>query len=610
MRYAADFETTTTSPASVWAWGCCEIAPGSKITRGESLEEFLKYCRKLKSPTVYFHNLKFDSSFLIYYLISAGYKWVDTREEAEDMCFTALISGASEIYNLDVYFRKGEGKSTKKVTFWDSAKILRMPLAEIAENFKLSVKKGHIDYSRHNTPCEVTPEEWEYLDTDVYILRDALIYALDLGLKHMTIGSCALHDFKETIGEKRFNYLFPPPDIETDAAIRKAFQGGYIYINPQYIHHDVFGGAVYDNNGLYSHVLANCPLPYGVPVPFEGEYVPDKDYPLYIQCLRCFFELKPGMLPTIQLRFDPNFKRNQYLESSINTFTKSHDYVNLFLPSPDLEIFFKHYNVTCITYTGGYKFKASDQNFRPWCDKWAGIKEAAEKEGNSAVRMIAKAMQNNLYGKFATNPIITNRRPIISKRRKRVEFEPIEYELCDSSGAPLVDDNGEVQTTPQKVIDPVYIPVGVFVTSWGRNITIKAAQKIHEDSIAKYGESMYIYSDTDSLHVKGFDVPDIPISSKTGDWKIETVFERGRYLGLKRYLLDCFVFDDNGRAITNSYGDTQTRYKIVCSGLPKSAYKNVDFKTFDFGQTYKGRYRPIMVEGGCILQPDDFTIQM
>lgn len=41
---------------------------------------------------------------------------------------------------------------------------------------------------------------------------------------------------------------------------------------------------------------------------------------------------------------------------------------------------------------------------------------------------------------------------------------------------------------------------GSFITAYGRNKTIRTAQKIMDYSLEKYGENRFIYADTDSLH--------------------------------------------------------------------------------------------------------------
>ncbi|MFX3691185.1 hypothetical protein ACJBQV_10245, partial [Streptococcus suis] len=82
---------------------------------------------------------------------------------------------------------------------------------------------------------------------------------------------------------------------------------------------------------------------------------------------------------------------------------------------------------------------------------------------------------------------------------------------------PVLEDNrvklilGDLQTR-----EPVYTAVGVFITSYARNITVRAAQQNFD---------RFIYADTDSLHLLGTELPDIDIHpTRMGAWKQESVF--------------------------------------------------------------------------------------
>lgn len=613
MRYAADFETTTAAPAEVWAWAC-KLIGGKKIAHGTDLESFLVHCMHLKAPTVYFHNAKYDCSFIFYYLLSNGYRVIDNREEREPGTFRALISGSGELYSLELYLEhKG---NLKKVTFWDSLKIFKMSIAELAECFQLKMKKHHIDYSRHNIKCEVSPEEWEYIDIDVNILAAALSKALDAGFEKMTIGSCALNDYKKTISAKRFDYLFPTLSIDADAEIRKSFKGAFVFLNPDCKNKDINQGLVLDTNGLYSYILATKPLPYGVPLKFEGQYKPNAEYPLFIQCFRCFFNLKPGKLPTVQQRYDPSFLRTEYLTSSYSKISDSYEYVDFCMTSPDLILFFEHYDVSCVQWLGGYMFKSCSTLFTEWIAKWDFIKEKADQEGNNSLRYLAKLIVNNLYGKFSQNPVLENRIPVLDERTDTVMFKPKEVPVLDENGDVKVDDNGEVVMTDKIIIDPVYIPVGTFITAYGRLHTIQAAQKM-------YDKGRFIYSDTDSLHLRFDDLPDIPIDpTKLGFWKIENKFEKARYLCPKRYILRLPEKKKHPRISASrakelsscslsrkrfKYYD-KSRLKIVCAGMPDRCKRYVTFKNFRFGAQYDGKFEPLAVPGGTILRPGKFTM--
>ena len=91
--------------------------------------------------------------------------------------------------------------------------------------------------SRNHT---LTKEEKEYIKNDVVIVAKALNVIFSEGLTKMTQGSNALYDFKKIITKKRFEHLFPeiPPDIDKD--LRKAYKGGFTYLNPIYKNKTVF----------------------------------------------------------------------------------------------------------------------------------------------------------------------------------------------------------------------------------------------------------------------------------------------------------------------------------------------------------------------------------
>ena len=605
--YTADFETTTVEPAAVWAWGLCEVGNPENVLLGESLDDFFKTCRGIGNPTLYFHNLKFDDSYILDYLLTHGYTWQKDKKLCSCNDFTTIISDDGKFYGTDIYFSK-KGKHVDKITILDSLKLLNMPVAAVAKAFDLPIKKGCIDYDRHNKPCPVTVEEWEYLKNDVQIMAMALAEMISDGFDKMTIGSCALADYKKDMG-KDFERYFPVLDIDTDSKIRMSYKGGYTFANPENQNKDIGKGIVFDVNSLYSSVMAFRPLPYGVPLEFSGKYQPNNDYPLYVQNLRCFFKLKPNHLPTIQLKNNPFFNSTMYLTSSVNTKTGVDELTELSLTSVDLELFLNHYDIFNVEWVGGYMFKSSTTLFCKWVEKWNKKKIAADKQGNKGKRTIAKLVLNNLYGKFALNPFVGSKYPYYDENEKIVKYKDIEYELCDENGNALRDENGKIKTTNKTVRTPVYIPVGTFITAWARYTTITASQKIHEESIKQTGHSRYLYSDTDSIHLSGFEYPNcIDIDSRElGKWKHESSFERGRFLQAKRYIEDEILID-NGHLMKNGYGDYITELKITCAGMPENCYKYVTWENFKQGTKYIGKLTPKTVQGGVILVPIEFSM--
>ncbi|MBQ1198430.1 MAG: hypothetical protein IIX47_07525 [Spirochaetaceae bacterium] len=302
--------------------------------------------------------------FIIYYLLTHGFKHVIKKEDIEDNTFTTLISDMGQFYSITVYFEK-KNKSYKKVTFIDSLKIIPFSVEDTAKGFNLPISKLTLDYDLPREKGHIlTEHEKEYIKNDVLIMAEALEVMFSDNLEKMTIGSNALTDFKKILNKSKFEHLFPKLDYEIDQDLRKAYKGGFTYLNPIYKEKEVENITVLDVNSLYPSVMYEKLLPFGEPIFFEGEYKEDKVYNLYIQMITCSFEIKKNKIPTIQIKHSMNFKQNEYLTSSNN------EIVCLVLTNVDLKLFFEHYNVKDLKFECGWKFKSLKGIFTKYIDKW------------------------------------------------------------------------------------------------------------------------------------------------------------------------------------------------------------------------------------------------
>lgn len=568
-KFTADFETCTwlENETYVWAWAVCEIGNESNIVIDNNIKSFIDYCYSQKNSTFYFHNLKFDGEFIIYYLLKNGFKHVVKKEDIKDNTFTTLISDMGQFYQITVYFTKGN-KKVHKVTFIDSLKIIPFSVDEIAKTFDLPISKLKIDY---NKPREIghilTEEENEYIKNDVLIVAKALKTLFDENLTYMTEGSNALHDFKSMITKSKYNHLFPKLDYKLDEDLRKSYKGGFTYLNPIYKEKDVENVTILDVNSLYPSVMYEKSLPFGEPIFFDGQYKEDKVYNLYVQMITCCFEIKEGKIPTIQIKNNMSFMPNEYLESSNN------EIVCLVLTNVDLKLFFEQYNVYDLEFVCGWKFKSVKGIFTEYIDKWITRKIEATKSGNKGQRTLAKLMLNSLYGKFATSLDVQSKIPFLT------EDDVVHYELSEEE---------------QK--DGLYLPIASFITAYAREKTIRTSQAIKTYSLEKYGKDMYIYSDTDSIHtnlpieeLKAFcDIDDV----RLGSWKNEGFAKRAKFIRQKSYLEE---IDGN--------------IEITCAGMPKTCYKFVTWDNFKTGFTCGGKLTFKHIKGGVKLVETEFTIK-
>lgn len=575
IRYTADFETTTDpETAHVWSWESCVVGDPDNFCRGIDIESFIEYC-SWEDRIIYFHNLKFDSSYILSYLLTHGYSWSNKRPLKKHE-FSTLISNMGQFYSVTVCF----GDTT--TTFYDSLKLIRLSVEQIAKAYGLTFRKLEIDYDKPRPEGYIpTDEEWEYQHADVAIMSQALHILFAEGLTKITQGSNALWDYKEIIGKKNFKRWFPVLPSEIDAFCRKSYKGGATQVHKIFANQDIGCGITLDVNSMYPWAMYEMFLPFGEPIYYTGKYRQDKLYPLYIQKLSCSFELKEGYIPTIQLKHSGLFRGTDFLESSDGNI------VELTLTSVDLKLFLDHYNVYNVSWISGYKFMQSKNMFKEYIDKWYAIKAQATKDGNKGLRQIAKDMMNSLSGKFGLRPEVQEKIPYYDEK------------LCFKLG--------EVEQR-----DSIYVPVVSFITSYGRDKALRSAQKNYD---------RFIYMDTDSLHLAGTELPtnlDID-STKLGWWDLEKVWVRGYFIRAKTYIEEESVSRETMESMIKSEkaepwqfyevdGDTRI-LNITCAGMPKQCYKYVTYDNFRPSNWFDGKLMPVMTKNGITLVKKVFTIQ-
>lgn len=549
LKLAADFETTT-DPADCRVWAACAVNIDTLKTEhlGNSIDGFFQFLEG-KNTTVYFHNLKFDGEFILHYLLSHGFKHSRTAKEG---CFDTLITDGGIFYSITVWFKQMNKKWSKAVIY-DSLKKLPFSVAQIAKAFQLEDQKLSIDYDAHREPGHVlTEQEEKYVVADCRIVAQALQIQFAQDLKKMTNASDALAGFKAIVSKEKFEYWFPTFPVPLDQDVRRAYKGGYVYLKPEHAGKRGMQGVTFDVNSLYPSVMYDRLLPYGYPKKFTGQYQPDKAFPLYIQRLVCNFELKPGHLPTVQLKNTGRFAPTEYLTTS------DWEPVELVMTNVDLEVFLDHYDVFDLEYLDGWAFRGARGMFKDYIDYWMRVKEI----NTGPLRQLAKLMLNSLYGKFATNPLA----------RKKV---------------PMLDHDGVVHYVlgdPEER-DPVYTPMGAFITAYAREKTIRSGQSVYD---------RFIYADTDSLHLIGSDVPEVldVHPTRLGAWKNEGEFTDSKFLRAKTYM-----------------ETTEAGTKVTCAGMPDNIKAFVTYDTFQYGATFEGKLMPRHVPGGIVLEPTTFTIR-
>ena len=626
-KFVGDFETTIYEGqeyTEVWASALVEFHSDKVIVFG-SIQETIDYLKNIPGHVqVYYHNLKFDGEFWLSFLERNGYKKALVGDD--EFCEVIWKKEKDMLTNEYKYFISDRGlwyyiviKTNKGfIEIRDSLKLLPFSVEEIAKGFNTKAKKLSMEYTKFRyAGCPISEEEKRYIANDVLIVKEALEFMEQNGKTRLTIGSCCFDEFKHQFSNDRFYNDFPNiyeltlnkdkyGSENAGEYIRRAYHGGWCYVKKAVEGKTIGAGCTIDVNGLYSAVMHSNSgniYPIGIPTFWSGNYIPDEaigERKYYFIRIRTRFYLKPGHLPFIHIKGTWLYKGSENLESSDLYYAKDGSYYKrytdfsgeiveaiptLTMTMTDYQLFLEHYDVEDFEILDGCYFQAKKSFFDAYIDKYASMKEKAE---TPAIRTESKLFLNNLYGKMATSP---------SSAFKVGELNQdgsLSYYISLKAGRM-----------------PGYIPVGAAITSYARNVTIRAAQ-------ANYDR--FCYADTDSLHCSGSieDLEGIELDQKAlGKWKHEADFEEARFIKQKTYI------ERSGK-----------EYIIRCAGMPKkskelfaaSITRDFDEKQltdeekefleeertiedFKRGLKVPGRVKPKRIPGGVILVPCSFEIR-
>lgn len=530
-----------------------------------------------------------------------------------------IIYNAGSFYRVDLYlepitYKNSKGKKVtklRKVSLLDSYKIVPQSLQKVSESFlNYKMPKDGIDHSIIRTPnYKLREEEKVYLFEDVKVLKEFIKLARVEGIEvnsnyklyfnKMTTAGQALNEFKKLLLEsyesgsfkdieglvdsfselekhkkklqergKNFNAtkdtvftsVFPQLHPNVDCYLRQSYFGGITWKNKKLIdnleaNNIPLKGLVYDVNSLYPSVMRTRLLPYGKPLYYDGMYnslpnvIKDK-YPLYIQKIRVkVFNIKPGKMPNIQIRESLQFKgseyqsSNRYFDKSLNKF-KYEECIFTFT-NVQLERFLDTYELPLgIEYIDGYCFKGSYGLFNDYIDTFMELK----KTGTGARKSTAKLMLNSLYGKFGTNPM---------KEERIVQVE---------GGVFSTTNKNECDETIEYLSNSVYLPMASFITAYARDVLLNAVNSVFD---------RFLYCDTDSIHILGFEIPNIEIHNKNlGAWKLEGKFIEAKYIGAKRYA-EKMVIQEKSKYFKN-VKHFKLNWDIKCCGVSADIVKKLD----------------------------------
>ena len=645
--FSCDFETTVydgQESTEVWASACVELfSEDVKILH--SIDETFDYFKSLKSNIIaYYHNLKFDGSFWLSYLITEkhfaqaytpiGDKDTDIEWKHEkDMLsntFKYSISEQGQWYSIIIRVGK------YFIEIRDSLKLLPFSVKRIGESFGTKHKKLEMEYKGFRyAGCEITEEEKKYIANDVLVVKEALEIMFSEGHKKLTIGSCCLDEYKRICKKSvknalSYDEMFPDLyaiDIDKDVYkyptagdyVRRSYKGGWCYLVKGKENRIFHNGTTADVNSLYPSMMSSESgnyYPVSIPHFWTGNYIPDEakiGNRYYFVRIKTRFYIKENMLPFIQIKNTLLYKGTEALESS-DVYDKSTGkyythYTDengnlqdtrreLVLTMTDFQLMQEHYYLVDFEILDGCWFYAEKGIFDEYIEKYKKIKL----ESKGAKRELAKLFLNNLYGKMASSTDSSFK---------------LAYEKEDGSIGFLL--------VPEANKTPGYIACGSAITSYARNFTIRAAQA-NFYGVDKPG---FTYADTDSIHC------DLPADKITGIkvhdknfccWKLESGWDYGWFVRQKTYIEH--IVSEDGEKIDSPF------YNVKCAGMPKRS-KDLFIKSmtgegnlgeltpeesefikvkrgltdFKIGLRVPGKLLPRQIKGGVVLTPTSYEMR-
>lgn len=574
--FVGDFETTVYKGqvnTEVWASACVEMFT-EDVHIFHSIGEQFDYFVSLGAHVVcYYHNLKFDGSFwLSYLLVDLGFKQATKKlsENSQDIrflppkdmpnnSFTYSISSMGHWYRITIKVHD------KIIEFRDSMKLLPFSVKKIGKSFGTKHKKLEMEYTGFRyAGCEITPDEQEYIKNDILVIKEALEIMYTEGHKRLTIGSCCLAEYKKSVGGKTYKRYFPQLyDIPIDksfgdktagAYIHKSYHGGWCYLAKGKDKKLYKQGTTADVNSLYPSMMSSESgnmYPIGEPTFWKGNFIPDiavDGLHYYFVRFKTRFYLRDGKLPFIQIKNTLTYRATEMLETSDRYnredgkyYTQYYDFdgnlqeaiVTMTMTMIDFKLFTEHYELVDFEILDGCYFNAAVGIFDEYIEKYKQIKIHSK----GAQRELAKLFLNNLYGKMASSQS-SNFKIAYIKDDKSIGFY--------------------TQIANDK--EAGYIAVGSAITSYARNFTIRAAQQNY------YGPDKdgFIYADTDSIHcslppeqIKGIKVHPTDFCC----WKLESCWDTGFFVRQKTYVEH--VIAEDCEPVEKPY------YNFKCAGMPE-----------------------------------------
>ncbi len=453
-------------------WGKVYIATGENMV-AEMFEVVLQHP---KPHIWYSHFAQYDWRYFLDYLTESGLE------------LTIGMRTDTDIYQIIIENEDGES-----VVLRDSYALWNSPLEKLATTFCPEIPKLEIDIE-HFDPKN--PDHIAYAKRDVEILLVGLPKLFDLIDENFqvvagaTTAGTAVRAWQKSLD---FDLIFDASTYgPTELFIREAYYGGLVFLTDTNTHEDC---KTWDINSSYPSVMCDKGVPYGRCVRVEEYEI--EGMGIYRCKVRAPDNLRVAILPSRDKNGSMRWYHGEFETCATNVeinFAILHGYELL-------EV---------------YEGLVFEQTVFPFNDMVEHCKFLRETFKGKATEMVAKLMQNSLYGKFGA-------------RRERTKIMNVKS-MCeeDFEDAVAYDDSGKWFIKHENDEDMQCLPQwAVFITAHARIKLLTAVYAIGPENV--------LYGDTDSITVKGGFEYTIDSGSKYGQWKLEKEWSSFRAIAPKVY---------------------------------------------------------------------------
>ena len=465
---------------------------------------------------VFYHNLQFDGSFILNWLLK--HKWKQTLKQ-DEKTFKPLL-GHKEFHLLlsgGKFFRLTFKWKGTTLIFVDSLKILPQSIETLGELIGYKKLNDDIDYKQFKINKQHNyPQKWlDYLKRDCEILAKILEHFFineELKLKSLTIGSISYSHIKSIIADKTKGF-----NIKDFIYFNQWYRGGLCFPSMNY-----FAKWAYKPNkikmvdacSMYPSQMIK-PLPSSLPQnKINKEW---KQYCTYYEIEISYANIKPefkdiAILPKPYKYFGLN-KKICLLDENGDIVDYPYEYLQTLRVKSIYHFVDIEWDLIKKLYDVKFKIK------KKWyCELTPYLNEAVsdmfiEKQNakNDTSRLIAKLKLNNLYGKISQKPIRSQ-----DFYGSEKDIDNTKYKILSKKNLMFEAYNIEEIKDENKPAQPVFI--GAYITASARVCLINKYLEI------KKQKGTFLYCDTDSICY--YEAPNKPINfndigNKLGCWEFE-----------------------------------------------------------------------------------------